>query len=99
MTILLVLFGILFGCFLPIIIGILGSKRNIGFTLAFLLSVILTPFVGLVFTLISDEKPKGSERNYGCLGSLFISVVFAIAFLFAFGTIILFMTSLIAFTQ
>lgn len=47
------------------IIGALGNKRNIGSIYAFLLSVTLTPFVGLVITLCTNKYsvklPKKSK--------------------------------------
>ena len=51
---------------LCIIIGVIGSKRNIGFLGGFFLSLFLSPFVGLLFTLISEEKEEHepSIRHY-----------------------------------
>jgi hypothetical protein len=40
-----------------IIIGIIGSRRKIGFAGAFFLSLFLTPIVGLLFVYSSDKKP------------------------------------------
>ena len=37
-------------------IGSLGSKRNIGFWNAFFLSILLSPIIGLIITLISKDK-------------------------------------------
>ena len=39
-----------------LIIGNIGSKRTIGFLTAFLLSLFLTPIVGLLFVFSSDKK-------------------------------------------
>ena len=66
----LLVFGLLGGCFLSVLVGIIGARRNIGFGLAFLVSVLFTPLVGLIVAMISDPLPYG-ERNWGCLGSLF----------------------------
>lgn len=69
MTIILILAGLLFGCLLPALVGILGSRRKIGFGWAFFLSVIFTPLVGLIVALITDPLPTG-ERRWGCLGAV-----------------------------
>ena len=45
----------------------MGSRRNIGFGWAFILSVIFTPLIGLIFVLLSRELPNGAEPKYGCL--------------------------------
>ncbi len=50
---------------LSILVGLVGARRKIGFGLTFLLSVIFTPVVGLIATLLSDELPQG-ERRWGC---------------------------------
>ena len=47
MSILAVIFGILSGCFLAVLVGIIGSHRRIGFGWAFLISLIFTPLAGL----------------------------------------------------
>lgn len=68
----ILLFGLLSGHLLfDVIVGLLGSRRNIGFGLAFILSAIFTPLIGLIFVLLSDELPEGSEPKYGCLGFSF----------------------------
>lgn len=69
MSILIVLFGLLSGCLLSVLVGMIGSRRNIGFGLAFLLSLIFTPLVGLIITLLTDPLPCGSQR-WGCIGTL-----------------------------
>ena len=46
MSVLTLIFGLLSGCFLSVLVGIIGSRRRIGFGWAFLLSVIFTPLVG-----------------------------------------------------
>ena len=52
MSILIVLFGLLSDCLLSVLVGIIGSSRRIGFGLAFLVSLIFTPLVGLIITLL-----------------------------------------------
>lgn len=69
MTLLVVLFGILGGCLLSVLVGIIGSGRRIGFGWAFLISLIFTPLVGLIVTLLTDSLP-GEEHRWGCLGIL-----------------------------
>ena len=41
---------------LSLLIGAIGNNRNIGFWGSFLLSLILSPIIGLIFTLISKSK-------------------------------------------
>ena len=55
MSILIVLFGLLSDCLLSVLVGIIGSSRRIGFGLAFLVSLIFTPLVGLIITLLTDR--------------------------------------------
>lgn len=75
---LIIIFGVLGGCFLSVLVGILGSKRELGFGWTFLLSLIFTPFVGLICALISDPLPQGAPKRWGCLGV----VVAILGFLF-----------------
>ena len=53
MAILTLLFGLLSGCLLAVLVGIIGSRRRIGFGLAFLLT---------------DPLPGGDQR-WGCIGT------------------------------
>ena len=69
MGILIVLFGLLSGCLLSVLVGIIGSSRRIGFGWAFLLSLIFTPLVGLIIALLTDPLPGGDQR-WGCVGTL-----------------------------
>ena len=49
----------LFGWFLlSLLVGSIGNNRNIGFWGAFLLSLILSPIIGLIFTLISKSHTQ-----------------------------------------
>lgn len=66
---LVILFGALSGCLLSVLVGVIGSRRRIGFGCAFLLSLIFTPLVGLIVALLTDPLP-GEERRWGCLGTL-----------------------------
>ena len=81
MSILIVLFGLLSGCLLSVLVGIIGSSRRIGFGLAFLVSLIFTPLVGLIITLLTDPLPSGDQR-WGCIGTLL--AILGLAFLAAF---------------
>lgn len=65
----LLLVGLLTGSLLAMLVGLLGARRKIGFGWAFLISVILTPFIGLIICLLSDPLPQG-ERKWGCLGTI-----------------------------
>lgn len=60
MAILTLLFGLLSGCLLAVLVGIIGSRRRIGFGLAFLLSLIFTPLVGLIITLLTTTAGRRS---------------------------------------
>ena len=83
MTPLVILFGLLGGCFLSVLVGIIGSRRRIGFGWAFLVSVIFTPLVGLIVALLTDPLPGGDQR-WGCIGTFVavLGMLFLAAFLF-----------------
>lgn len=83
MAILTLLFGLLSGCLLAVLVGIIGSRRRIGFGWAFLLSVIFTPLVGLVIALLTDPLPGGDQR-WGCIGTFVavLGMLFLAVFLF-----------------
>lgn len=85
-------FGLLGGCLLAVLVGIIGSRRRIGFGWAFLISLILTPLVGLIVTLLSDPLP-GGDRRWGCLGTLLavLGILFMVGVFFlllAGGTVV-----------
>ena len=65
------IFGLASGILLDVLVGLLGSRRNIGFGWAFIISVLFTPLIGLIAALISNPLPAGSEPKYGCLGYSF----------------------------
>lgn len=83
MSVLTLIFGLLSGCFLSVLVGIIGSRRRIGFGWAFLLSVIFTPLVGLVIALLTDPLP-GDDQRWGCIGTFVavLGMLFLAAFLF-----------------
>jgi len=62
---------------LSALVGILGSRRSIGFGWAFLLSAIFTPIVGLIAVLLSDKLPDG-DRKWGCIAPFFIIIAIII---------------------
>ena len=82
MSILIVLFGLLSDCLLSVLVGIIGSSRRIGFGLAFLVSLIFTPLVGLIVALLTDPLPGGGQR-WGCVGTVvaILGLLFFAAFL------------------
>ena len=79
-----VLFGVLSGSLLAVLVGIIGSHRRIGFGWAFLASLLFTPLVGLLITLVSDPLPAGADRGLGCIGTSLgiLGLLFLVAFLF-----------------
>lgn len=83
MSLFALLFGLLSGCFLSVLVGLVGSRRRIGFGWAFLASLVFTPLVGLLVALISDPLPAGTDRGLGCIGTLFglLGLVFLVLFL------------------
>jgi len=58
------------GCFLSVLVGIVGSRRRIGFGVPFFVSLLFTPLVGLIVALLSDPLPY-ADRRWGCFGTLF----------------------------
>ena len=91
MTLSLIIFGLLTGSLLSVLVGLVGSRRHLGFGWTFILSVIFTPLIGLICTLISDPLPEG-ERRWGCVATLMFITILALTGLF----LILFLSS--AFT-
>ena len=69
MGILLLIFGLLTGTALCALVGILGSRRRLGFGWTFIISLIFTPLIGLIAALISDPLPSG-EKRWGCLATI-----------------------------
>lgn len=64
----LILGALLFGCLLPALVGWLGSRRELGFGWTFLISLVFTPLIGLIFVLLSPPLPAGTEPKMGCIG-------------------------------
>ena len=84
----LLLFGLISDTFVAALVGLVGARRRIGFGWTFFLSVLFTPFIGLIICLLSDKLPDG-DRNWGCLGSILAIVTIALF-------VLLFMTLLAA---
>ncbi|MBO5758677.1 MAG: hypothetical protein J6R31_01365 [Rikenellaceae bacterium] len=75
MSLMMLLAALFMGCFVDALVGLVGSRRRIGFGWAFFLSLIFTPVVGLIATLISEPLPVGQSR-WGCLVPTLLSIVF-----------------------
>lgn len=69
MSILILIFGVLSGSFLAVLVGIIGSRRRIGFGWAFFISMLFSPLVGLIVALLTDPLP-GSDQRWGCIGTV-----------------------------
>ena len=67
----IVIFALASGLLLDVLVGFLGSRRNIGFGWAFILSVLFTPLIGFIIVLLSESLPADAEPKYGCLGYSF----------------------------
>lgn len=80
----ILIFSVLLGVGVDALIGLLGSRRNIGFGWAFIISVLFTPLIGLIAVLLSERLPEGAEPKYGilgfsfgCLGTIFMILIVA----------------------
>lgn len=69
MSAFLIIFGIITCSLVSVLVGLLGARRKIGFGWAYLISIVTTPLIGLIITLLFDKLPDG-ERKWGCLGIL-----------------------------
>lgn len=75
MTLIVLLVTLFAGCFVDGLVGLLGSRRRIGFGWSFFLSLIFTPVIGLIITLLSDPLPVG-ETRWGYLVPTILSLLF-----------------------
>lgn len=82
MSVLLLIFGLLTGTALCALVGIVGSRRRLGFGWTFIISLIFTPLIGLIAALISDPLPSG-EKRWGCLATIVGILTFALMAFFA----------------
>ena len=78
----LIIFGLLSDSLLSALVGIVGSRRRLGFGWSFIISLLLTPFIGLLAVLVSDPLPPGQKR-WGCIANVLVFVTFAIIIAFA----------------
>ena len=89
-------FGLASGILLDVLVGLLGSRRNIGFGWAFIISLLFTPLIGVIAVLLSEPLPQGAEPKYGCLGHTFgcmgAIILIAIATIVIFGMLMLIVT-------
>lgn len=85
MSLFALFFGLMSGCFLSVLVGIVGQQAPHRFRAGpFWPAWLLTPLVGLLLALISDPLPVGTDRGLGCIGTLFgvLGLLFLVAFLF-----------------
>ncbi|MBQ2414162.1 MAG: hypothetical protein II315_04485 [Rikenellaceae bacterium] len=82
MSVLLLIFGLLTGTALCALVGIVGSRRRLGFGWTFIISLIFTPLIGLIAALISDPLPSG-EKRWGCLATIVGILTLALMAFFA----------------
>ena len=61
---------------MAVIVGLIGSRRRIGFGWAFLLSACFSPLLGLIVTLCTPKLPN-KDRKWGCIGGLIGFIVIA----------------------
>ena len=86
MSVLLLIFGLLTGTALCALVGIVGSRRRLGFGWTFIISLIFTPLIGLIAALISDPLPSG-EKRWGCLATIVGILTLALMAFFAIASI------------
>lgn len=56
--------GVFFGWLIfSLVVGFIGSSRKIGFGLSFFLSLILSPLIGLIITLVSKNKEEEKYKQ------------------------------------
>lgn len=55
---------ILFWIISAIIVALVGDSRKIGFGLSLILSIVLSPIIGLIITLFSPAKESGIKQNH-----------------------------------
>jgi len=80
----LVLYGLITSSLVSVLVGLLGARRRIGFGWAYLLSVLTTPLIGLIITLLFDKLPDG-ERRWGCLGVILAIIAIVLLIMLALG--------------
>lgn len=81
-TLLAIVLGYSALCYL--VARLLGQQRKIGFGRSYLLSILLTPVVGLICCLTSKKEPANDEKSdvrYTTIGCFIILFVVIIAYL------------------
>lgn len=63
MTTFVIIFGIITCSLVSVLVGLLGARRRIGFGWAYLISIITTPLIGLIVTLLFEKLPDGEKRS------------------------------------
>lgn len=53
---------VIFWIILSLFVGALGSSRNIGFAGAFFLSLLLSPVIGFIITIVSKDKEEEKRK-------------------------------------
>ena len=82
MTTLYIFFCILTWCLFSLLFVLVGSRRKIGFAWTFVLSLILTPVVGLIAALTSPRLPHGGEKwGFVHIGFMVLTALALISFL------------------
>ena len=81
----IIIFAVISGVLLDVLVALFGSRRNIGFGWAFIISILFSPLIGTIAVLLSDPLPQGSAPKYGCLGFTFgvVGMIFMILFAIA----------------
>lgn len=89
----ILIFSVLAGVGINALIGLFGSRRNIGFGWAFIISLLFSPLIGLIAVLLSERLPNGAEPKYGILGHSFgclgVVLMILIATVLLFGVLAL----------
>ena len=84
MTTLSIVLGILTWCLISVLIGLVGSRRvgDVIEKIEIVLSLILTPIVGLIAALTSPKLPHGGEKwGFVHIGFMVLTALALISFL------------------
>ncbi len=82
MNTLSIVLGIVTWCLVAVAVGLIGSRRKIGFAWTLILSLILTPIVGIIVALTSPNLPHGGEKwGFVHVGFMVLTALALISFL------------------
>lgn len=82
MNTLSIVLGIVTWCLVAVAVGLIGSRRKIGFAWTLILSLILTPIVGIIVALTSPKLPHGGEKwGFVHVGFMVLTALALISFL------------------